>query len=81
MVSQDATEQMDRRFVAAQLEKMPSVDFEDPPKVRSSSSRVKLVGSELLAAKEIQATEYDSYPKLYIQTLLFHDLFQVCYSF
>lgn len=60
---------------------MPRVDFEEPPNVRSSSSRVKLAGSALLAAKEIQATEYDSHPKLYIQTLLFHELFQVCDSF
>lgn len=60
---------------------MPRVDFDEPPNVQSSSSRVKLVGSELLAVKEIQATEYDSHPKLYIQTLLFYDLFQMCDSF
>lgn len=61
-------------------QKISRVDSGEPPNIWSSF-RVKLVGSELLAAKETQATEYDPYPKLYIHTVLFHTLFKRVWFF
>lgn len=70
MESQDAMGQMDRRSVVGQLlMKMSANTFKNSPKGQSSSSRVKSVGSELPAAKETRATEYDFYPKQCIRAV------------